>query len=397
MIVRKIKENEYDRTQEVFSIAFEMKMDQKALSEERLSRIKSFPMNREEKYWSERWAAFDESGAMLGFLTGFPATVRFDGNRVGCTCIGGVSSLPQFRGRGAIAGCFQKHLADSYRAGHVISYLYPFSTHFYRKFGYEVCVETVNWTLDVAAVPSFQKTAGEAVLNEGNAEISSIRKVYDDFMSDYNLSFVREDCDWSKAVSQAPAVEGRFTYVWKNENGIPKGVMTFRKEYDPVTRLSTMCCEEFYFSDTQGLCGLLGHISSYRSHFQKLKIPLPKDIALERVLPEVSGSCRRELDFTGMGRIINAERAFWLARYQGSGEITIKLTDPCVAQNNRSFKVTFSDGQCVAVEQSGTSIHELDIAAFSRLVLGACGTDEIKDDQLKKIFYPKKAYIRDFF
>ena len=109
MIIRKIREEEYRRTQEVFGIAFEIQIAKEQLSDEKWKQIRENPKSRQERYYKERWAAFDDDGQMMGFLIGFPATIRFDGNEVVCTCIGGVSSLPQYRGKGVIAGCFRKH------------------------------------------------------------------------------------------------------------------------------------------------------------------------------------------------------------------------------------------------------------------------------------------------
>lgn len=43
MIVRKILEEEYIRTQEIFGIAFELPMEREFLSEEKLRQIKESP------------------------------------------------------------------------------------------------------------------------------------------------------------------------------------------------------------------------------------------------------------------------------------------------------------------------------------------------------------------
>ena len=80
MIIRKIREEEYRRTQEVFGIAFEIQIAKEQLSDEKWKQIRENPKSRQERYYKERWAAFDDDGRMMGFLIGFPATIRFDGN-----------------------------------------------------------------------------------------------------------------------------------------------------------------------------------------------------------------------------------------------------------------------------------------------------------------------------
>lgn len=398
MTIRKIQgTEEYKRTLEVFAIAFEAEASRQSTSGEEVARVLRQPANREERYWQERWAAFDPQGDMMGFLIGFPATVRFDGHEAVCTCIGGVSSLPQHRGQGVIAGCFRRHLEDSYQSGAVFSYLYPFSTVFYRQFGYEVCAETVEWSFDTATIPAFPEARGQAVLNENGSVQAEIGEVYRSFAARYNMSFVREECDWGQAISQHPAYDHHYTYLWRNRDGQPKGFLTYRKEYDEQAGQSVMICRSFCYADEEGLRGLLGFIRSFRSHMQRVQLSLPRDAALERALPEVSGRCKREVRFTGMGRIINVRQALELARYQGSGSIALQVSDPCVEENNRVFRVTFRDGRCEQVEEGDTPELALGVGELSRLLLGACGPFEMTDSRLRQVFFPKPLFICDFF
>ena len=125
MIVRKIKPEEVLRANELFAIAFEQPMDREAAAK---------PDNEN----VHRWAAFDESsGEMMSSFIINDYTVRFDGHACKMGGIGGVATLPQYRRRGGIRGCFQEALPDMYASGYDLSYLYPFSTAYYRKFGYE--------------------------------------------------------------------------------------------------------------------------------------------------------------------------------------------------------------------------------------------------------------------
>src|SRR5699024_9163704 len=119
--------------------------------------------------------------------------------------------------------------------------------------------------------------------------------------SAYNMTFVRERLDWLPRVSSNPAQDGKYTYLWYNGAGEPKGLVTFEKEALPSGG-KQMVCTAFYYTDLEGLRGLLQHLRSYRSHFQQVRFSLPVPVALETLLPEVVGCCRRELVFSGMGR-----------------------------------------------------------------------------------------------
>ena len=136
MLVRPITKEERLQSAQLFAIAFESPFDPNDLT--------PFAEN------PCIWAAFDEeSGEMMSTVYVTDYRVQFDGGRYKMGGIGGVASLPQYRRAGGIRACFQKALPILYREGYVFSYLYPFSTAYYRKFGYESCVQRYLAVLDL--------------------------------------------------------------------------------------------------------------------------------------------------------------------------------------------------------------------------------------------------------
>ena len=132
MIIRKTRPEEGKRVNTLFAIAFEQPMENGPGEEPGVT----------------NWGAFEEDTMFSTFaVTDF--TQFFDGNQVKMGGIGGVASLPQYRRAGGIRACFQKALPILYREGYVFSYLYPFSTAYYRKFGYESCVQRYLAVLDL--------------------------------------------------------------------------------------------------------------------------------------------------------------------------------------------------------------------------------------------------------
>lgn len=136
MIVRKTALEEARRVNELFAICFEMPYT-------------NCPADPE-KDDATHWAAFDEDGEMMSTFTVSDFTVQFDGSPCKMGGIGGVATLPQYRRRGGIRACFQRALPDMYGSGYDFSYLYPFSTAYYRKFGYENCVQKYGWAVDLS-------------------------------------------------------------------------------------------------------------------------------------------------------------------------------------------------------------------------------------------------------
>lgn len=132
MIIRKTRPEEGKRVNTLFAIAFEQPMENGPGEEPGVT----------------NWGAFEEDTMFSTFaVTDF--TQFFDGNQVKMGGIGGVATLPSHRRKGGIRGIFQAALADMYENGYDFSYLYPFSTAYYRKFGYENCVNRSFVTVDL--------------------------------------------------------------------------------------------------------------------------------------------------------------------------------------------------------------------------------------------------------
>ena len=140
MIVRKIRENELKRSAQLSALAFEYPMEGAEKSPEDFFRdVREHPGSLEDVRWDSRWAAFeDDDATMIATFCVLPWHATFDGHEVIMGGIGGVATLPQYRRGGAIRRCFEAALPDMYAQGMVLSYLYPFSNAFYRRFGDEL-------------------------------------------------------------------------------------------------------------------------------------------------------------------------------------------------------------------------------------------------------------------
>ena len=108
MIVRKIRPEELKRTYELFSIAFEFSADSEKSPTEIYEEVLKHPNSREDTFWGERWAAFeDDDRTMMSYFIAQPFPMQFDGHEYTMTGIGGVATLPQYRRKGGIRGCFE--------------------------------------------------------------------------------------------------------------------------------------------------------------------------------------------------------------------------------------------------------------------------------------------------
>lgn len=397
MVVRKTEPGEILRANELFAIAFEQ------------------PMERNEDAAKPdgegvcRWSALDDdTGAMMSTFTITDFTVRFDGHACKMGGIGGVATLPQYRRRGGIRGCFQAALPDMYASGYDFSYLYPFSTAYYRKFGYECCVQKYHAAVDLAQL-SPPETGGTLRLIERGAPRTEAVPAIDAVWEDrYNMMVRHRAEDYKWLEEQDPAVKQEFTYVYWAADGTPKAYTSFRKEERDGRQ--DLICSRFCFIDREGFWGLMGLFKSLSADHRLVCFLVPAAAAMQYLTPEWSmGAVTWSLRAAGMVRVVNAESVLRKAAYVGDGSVVLRLRDPQIPENDRAFTVRFARGRAVSVEETREEPDAvLSIAAFSALISGACDFQDAAswmdglevrrpETALSQVFYRKPMMIVDYF
>lgn len=407
MQVRRIKDYELKRTSELFGIAFEFPIDNEKSSEEVANDARTNPQSRGDVYLNEKWAAFDDDDNMMAYIAATPFNVNFDGSIVKMTGIGGVSTLPQYRRHGTIRECFNVSLKDAYENDYTLSYLYPFSSGYYNKFGYELCGEVIHYHVNLKSIKRFEEADGQVYLVENGSHLDDVKKVYDDFSKGYNLMCKRDEVDYLFVKNANPAKDQHYIYVYKDKNGVAKGVMSFNKVNN--NGRFDMQCKHFYFSDMEGFKGLLNHTLAFASYYEHIIFRLPLDINITSYISEWAlYSYKRESYFNGMVRVVNVKKALMLANYKGNGSLVMKIEDKQIEQNNNTFEVVFENGKATSVELTEKSFDiGMTINDFSRLLIGTHAPEELKYierlqinsdlDTLGKVFYKKLNFIADYF
>lgn len=395
MLIRPITKEERLQSARLFAIAFESPFDPNDLT----------PFAQEPVIW----AAFDEeSGEMTSTVYVTDYQVQFDSGRYKMGGFGGVASLPQYRRAGGIRACFQSALPAMYREGYVFSYLYPFSTAYYRKFGYESCVQRYLTVLDLRQLRQAAFSGSFQLARGGDALLPAVRQLDEVWEAQYNMMVQHTAADYRWLLEADPAGKQEFVYAAFSEAGEPLGYAAFKKQDEPDGR--NLICSRFRFSGKDGFAALLHLFSRFASDHRFVKFRLPCSTAMQYLLSEWSlGAVRWELQGAGMVRVVNAEAALRAARYRGSGSVTLRLHDAQIAENSACFAVRFEDGRAVSVARTDAQPDAaLEISTFSALLCGVCdfaearqyfsGLEVLHDAApLEQIFFRKPLYIEDYF
>ena len=395
MIVRKIRREEHRRVEQFCSLAFEYKVNSPEKSDEQIfQEMIDHPQSAQDIFWDQWWAAFDDDDkTMMSTFIAIPYRANFDGHDVGMIGIGGVSTLPQYRKRGGVRACFEHALPDMYEQGAALSYLYPFSTGFYRKFGYELGCERNLWKLKLAGLPKLKAEGSFHLLEKGVDLKSDIRKVYDDFAARYNCMTLDADVEYAWVDRADPFRDCTYTYVYRAKDGTPKGVVTYKPVVDQGDR-ALDCTRRFLFTDREGFEALLHLLCRLMADHSHILVNLPTDVKLDSILKEWTFGNQACSRFShGMVRVVDAVQVLKLARMQGTGELIIELSDEQISQNNGRFHVRFENGKTTCVEKTEAAPDvSMTIQEFSRLI---CGKHEVSEwiwlDDVKLYCDPQKA------
>jgi len=422
VIVRKIRPGEYKRCQQLCALAFEYEMKDAALSPEALlEKVKNNPRSMQDAHWDSQWAAFeDDDQTMMATMTVIPWCATFDGQSVCMAGIGGVASLPQYRRSGAIRACFEAMLREN--CGFYLSYLYPFSTEFYRKFGYELGCDWVKWRLRLAGMPRPDVAGSWKLAEPGSKVLADIVAVDRLREARYNC-MVRAGASEYLFLRDDPFVTRRYCYVYYNAEGVPKGWMTV------APGNGEMDCPRFVFNDREGFLGLLALLMRLSADHSHATIYLPDDVELRGDIPEWSfGNVTRDVEQKGMVRAMNVQALLGMARMRGEGSLRIAVNDPQIPENTGCFEVSFGreEQEAPAFVSGALAGHldlpeprfngvrrvedapdiELTIQDFSRLIVGCCDLDpewlpDVKlhcpVEQAAQVFYRKPTFISAFF
>lgn len=417
MIVRKIKPEELKRTQELFAIAFEYSYDNKKPAQQIYEDSLNNPKSREDETPLNKYAAFeDDDCTMTSCLSAIAYKMNFDGKQTAMAAVGGVSSLPQYRRKGGIRGCFEKMLPDLYEQNIEFSYLYPFSSVYYRKFGFEMGCFGKKCNYLLSMIPEFDLEGGYCVLaDESNRDkvIKDVKKLYEQWEKQYNGMIDNGTYEYTFITAANPYESQEFTYIYYRRNHEPAAYFSFRKEKTKEGQIIN--CHRLVYADKEGLQGFLTLVKTMASDHVRVLFTVPYCEPMEYVVKEWSlGAFSESILPLGMVRAVNVMQVFRKAKYRGSGSLVIEITDACIPQNQGVYEIEFLDGGIsrIVFNPKGKKTQiRMDISDFSHGIFRGFEGGEVfcydsvkvfderilENGILTQIFYPKKNYIMEYF
>ena len=390
MMIRKLEQHEKFDARLVMTLAFHQRMED---PEKEKRESETDPV--------ENWGAFDEDGRLMALIVHHRFSFRMDGQWIPGGGIGGVSTLPEYRDRGAVREIFGELLADAYREGQVLSALYPFNHAFYRKFGYE----TIRWRDEYSFPPSLLREyrfTGKAVQWQAGQPVSEYTALYEAFASGFNLAIRRDDKkmqgehmkgEWHK--------DRRFSYMLYEENKAIAYVSFQDIRHDPAAILAV---QDYAWDGPAGFRAMLGFLSRFTADYGSIEIGLPTCLELASVIHAKDAYDIRQ---TGtqcyMVRVVNVEKLLETLEKPEGCAFTVKASDSMIPENNGTWLVRKDSVR----RTEALPDLEVSVQALGQLACGSTSLAEAKlredvrisgnEEILKKVFVRKPILVADHY
>ena len=318
-------------------------------------------------HWA--WGAF-EKGKLLAGMIETDFLMRFDGNSVKMSGIGGVGTLPEARKGGLVRRIFEMLLPEAYKAGAIFSNLTPFSHDFYRMFGYELACTRYELTMPAKLFQKIKPT-GEFVQIFPGDDTAALQEVHASYINDINHGICRDHWPdnraWKRFTNNDPYSTGIFLYLWKDDAGQPQGYIKYEDIEDEEHIMSV---KELAFTSREGLYGTLGLVGGLSAQFGEFKWLMPSFIDPFDFVGD-SWNIEPLIKPREMSRVINVKAALEIMRRPaGEGAYTVQVEDSNLPVNTGAYLVEFGpEGTSVSTTTKEPDIN-CDIRVFSQLVTG---------------------------
>ena len=348
----------------------------------------------------EDWGAFTEDGRVAARIINNHFESRVDGHLVRNGGIGSVSTLPEYRGSGAVREIFSQLLPEARKNGEVISTLYPFLHAFYRKFGYEALSCRNRFTLTPAQLNSFPQPGWVRQWLPGE-DVGEFTRTYSRFAERYNLAVRRDDRRMAdQQINGLYYKDRRFAYLM-GDGPEPDAYVVFQDVFDPAG--ARMEVRETAWTCRRGFQSALGFLSRFTADYRETVIDLPSDLDL-RMYARNPYEIRFEPQCDHMIRVVNAEKLLALTDKPAGTEFVISVSgDEQIPENNGIWLVRGSE----VSRTDRTPDMSVSIRALGLMAVGAIGLEEAElrgdvevysgREALRPVFRRKPIYVGDHF
>jgi predicted acetyltransferase len=305
----------------------------------------------------EHMRAVRRDGRAVAGMSIIPMGHYFGGQSVRAGGITAVGVAPEQRGSGVGRWMLQQSLEELHRQGVPLATLYPATTAFYRRTGFERAAQRLIYDVPLAAIGVRDYTL-EAV-PAGPSEYPIIKQLYAQQAARSSAFIDRPEFYWNSILE--PKDKRAYTFIVQRD-GVPEGYVVF---------FHTSWGEPLKVNDIVALTPAAGRrlltlLADHRSVIETMRLPGGPNDTLLFLMAEQKQKVGWSLDL--MLRIVDLVGALSARGYPAgvNAELQLDVRDELLPWNNGRFVLTVADrGASVRSGGAGqVGLHVRDLAAL---------------------------------
>lgn len=312
-----------------------------------------------------------EKADVLGWFDGeklvsqvavYPFQVRIFNRTYDMGGLTGVGTFPEYSNAGLMHKLLVEALTNMRNKGQSISYLYPYSIPYYRRKGWEIISDKIEFEVKDYQLPKFKEVSGE--VERVSPDSDEVKRTYNRFANRRHGAMLRNDLAWNEYwlwdYDELNAA------IYYNSNKQPDGYVLYWIA-DEVFHIKDMI-----FINEEARSGLWNFISAHFSMILKVVGNTHTDEPLAFLLEDAD--IKETISPYYMGRIVDLKQFIEQYPFKADNQErvwTFTIDDPLLSWNRGNFTLhidTNGDGQLTPSRESSDS--KIDIQTMTTMLLG---------------------------
>ncbi|QHZ53649.1 GNAT family N-acetyltransferase [Paenibacillus larvae] len=279
----------------------------------------------------------------------YPFQVNIHGKLYKMGGLTGVVTYPEYAGKGLIHSLMKEMLFRMKEKGQTLSYLYPYSIPYYRKKGWEIISDVIDYRVKDTQIPKMSQVPGRTmrvVIDHPDKE-----QVYARFARRTHGAMIRNALAWDERFRWERS--DLSVAIYYNPEGQPTGYIYYKVEEE------TFFATEMIYLDEEARRGLWNFIRAHISMVYDVKGKIFTNEPLAFLLED--GEIEQKISPYYMGRIVDVQGFLEEFPFQrpvrtdpAIKEIVLHLKDPMLDWNNDTFVLSWNDESRLTVtKESG--------------------------------------------
>ena len=345
-------------------------------------------------------------GSMVSALRLIPFEVTFGNAAMPMAGISMVTTPPEHRKHGYMRYMIEAILHEMQERGFVISCLHTSSINLYRRFGWDVSSNILEYSLTPDQIAEQPKTDGR-IVRFGIDGVEKVSRVYKTFAKTKTCEIVRDKDHWSRHV----LLPDRHCYLYENSRGEVEGYLIYEIVDQSLPRIRSFGADvkEIIALSHEARCAMFTLMKGLLPQIQRIFFRVPSNDPCLYYFSNRRVEAKLLPGF--MARIVDVKKAFEMRQYAPDvvGKVVFDVKDSILPSNHDRFILEVEGGKGHVKRTNKNAHFSCDINTLTQIFCGhldlvqALGIGRILTSDVgqiataNRLFSGSTPYMHDWF